>query len=68
MTSKSPPQRIKEHNSGSNKWSNQNKPLKLLYYEVYICKEDALLREKFYKTGFGKRIKYAIISEIEKDL
>ena len=65
-TSKNPRLRVREHNFGANKWSKQNKPLKLLYYESFVCREDASRREKFYKTGIGKKIKYAIIVAIEK--
>jgi len=35
----------------------------LIYFEKYECKECAIAREKFYKTGVGKRVKYAIIKE-----
>lgn len=66
-TSKSPMERVLEHNRGSNKWSTLNKPLKLIYYESYLCKEDALLREKFYKSGVGKKVKRAILNEFSKD-
>jgi putative endonuclease len=64
-TSKAPKDRVDEHNRGTNSWSKLNKPLQLIYYEEFVCKEDALKREKFYKSGFGKKIKYAIIREIE---
>jgi putative endonuclease len=63
-TNKKPLERLKDHNSGKNKYTNNNKPFKLLYYEEFNCKQDAMLKEKFYKTGFGKRIKKAIISEV----
>ncbi len=63
-TSKEPEERIREHNQGSNSWSKLNKPLKLIYYENYICLEDARLREKFFKSGFGKRLKKLIIQEM----
>lgn len=65
FTSKDPTKRVQEHNQSSNKWSSQNKPLKLVYHEAFICKEDALNREKFYKTGVGKRIKKAICREMD---
>lgn len=64
FTKKEPEKRVKEHNSGSNSWSNQNKPLKLIYYESFVCEEDARLRERFFKTGVGKRIKKSIIMEM----
>ena len=61
FTEKEPKVRVDEHNFGTNKWSRANKPLKLMYFEKYFCKKDALLREKFYKSGIGKKIKKAII-------
>lgn len=67
FTGKDPSIRIKEHNSGSNKWSKANNPLTLIYFESYVCEEDARLRERFFKTGVGKRVKYAIIREFIKD-
>jgi len=63
-TEKDPTERIKEHNQGSNKWSKQNGPFTLIYYEKYFCEKDARLREDFYKSGVGKRIKKAIIEEM----
>lgn len=64
FTSKSPDIRVKEHNNSANNWSKNNKPLELVYFEEYLCKHDAEKREKFYKTGFGKKIKYSIISTL----
>jgi len=64
-TDKHPEERIKEHNQGSNTWSTQNRPLKLIFYESFICKEDAAKKESFYKTGFGKKIKKAIIETLD---
>jgi len=61
FTIKKPEIRVVEHNNDSNTWSKHNKPLKLIYYEEYICKEDAEKRENFFKTGIGKKIKKAII-------
>lgn len=66
FTEKDPKDRVGDHNSGSSKWSRRNKPLKLIYYETYACKRDALEREKFYKTGIGKRVKYAIVKEFDR--
>lgn len=64
-TSKDPGKRVNEHNHGSNSWSKQNAPFKLIYYESFLCKNDALQRERFYKSGIGKRIKQAIIKEMD---
>ena len=57
--------RLKQHNIGTNKWTRSNRPFELVYYESYICRTDAILREKFYKTGVGKQIKELIIEGFE---
>lgn len=66
FTTKLPEERINEHNRSGNAWSKNNKPLKLIYYESFICKEDAIQKERFYKTGIGKRVKKAIIQEMDQ--
>jgi putative endonuclease len=47
--------RIYEHNAGKNISTSYRKPLKLIYYEAYLDKEDALGRELFLKSGSGHR-------------
>ena len=64
-TSNTPVERITQHNSGTSIWTKQNRPFKLIYYESYICKEDSKLREIFYKTGIGRKIKKAIIESLD---
>ncbi len=50
-------QRFTEHNSGiGGKYTKDNRPFKLIYYEAYIEKKDASKAEKFYKTGYGREI------------
>ncbi len=66
MTEKDPKERLKEHNYGSNRWTKENGPFELTYYEKYFCKKDAQEREKFYKTGFGRLIRDAIINAVKK--
>jgi len=65
QTGRVPEERIKEHNQSGNTWSKNNGPFNLIYYEEFKCREDAIKREKFYKSGFGKRIKKAIIKELD---
>jgi putative endonuclease len=60
-TSKEPLLRIEEHNKGSNDWTKRNGPFKLIYYEEFCCQPDAAARERFYKSGIGRKIKAAII-------
>jgi len=47
--------RVVEHNSGKVKSTKNRIPLKLIYYEAYLEKEDALKREAFLKSGSGKK-------------
>jgi len=47
--------RIKDHNDGLVKSTLPRKPLELVYYEACLSKEKAIKREKYFKTGFGRR-------------
>ena len=47
--------RFKQHNAGKVKSTKNRTPFKLIYYEVCLSKEDALRREKYLKTTYGKR-------------
>jgi len=60
-TSKLPNKRLNEHNLGSNKWTRNNKPFDLLYYESYYYKKDAIHRENFLKTGVGRKLVKLIV-------
>jgi putative endonuclease len=61
-TEKEPLERVKDHNQGSNAYTRANTPFILKYYEKYHCKKDAAEREKFYKSGFGRKIRDLILS------
>ncbi len=47
--------RYKEHNDGKVSATKNRRPFKLIYYES--CKDymKALKREKYFKTGYGRR-------------
>jgi len=47
--------RIKQHNDGDVESTKYRRPLKLIYYEVCLNKKDAIHREKYLKTTYGKR-------------
>jgi predicted GIY-YIG superfamily endonuclease len=47
-----------------NKFTSENRPFELVYYEKYVCKEDCKNRELFYKSGFGRKIRDIIISTV----
>lgn len=60
--------RLVEHNSGLVNSTKPRRPLKLIFYEAFTDKKDALLREKFLKTGWGrihlkKAIKYTLVGQ-----
>lgn len=48
--------RLKEHQSGKGFSTAPRRPLKLIYYEAYLLKEDAEAREKYLKTSMGRRV------------
>jgi putative endonuclease len=47
--------RLKEHNEDKVSSTKSRKPLELIFYEAFVNKKDAILREKFLKTGWGRR-------------
>lgn len=47
--------RLFEHNSGIVDLTKNRKPLEVMYYEVCYNKDDALHREKYLKTSYGKK-------------
>ena len=51
--------RVKYHNAGKVKSTKSGKPWKLIYYEAFENKTDALREELFLKSGKGyERVKY----------
>ena len=47
--------RLGEHKRGVVISTRERRPLKLVYYEACIDAQDALKREKYFKSGFGRR-------------
>ena len=48
--------RLGKHVRGEVKSTKNRLPVKLVYYEAYLLREDAVAREKYLKTSMGKRI------------
>jgi putative endonuclease len=46
--------RLAEHNAGQVQSTSQRRPLRLVYYEACLNQNDAVNREKYLKTTFGK--------------
>ncbi len=47
--------RMRSHEAGQVPSTRKRRPLRLIYYEGSLCREDAFRREKYLKTGMGKR-------------
>lgn len=46
--------RFKQHNQGEVESTSYRQPLDLIYYEACRSVEDAIHREKYFKTYYGK--------------
>lgn len=46
--------RIREHRKGLVEATKNKKPLDLVYYEAYQSRKDAMARERYFKTGWGR--------------
>jgi len=47
--------RLEEHASAKSTYTSSRGPYELIYYEASMNMSDALAREKYLKTGMGKR-------------
>ena len=47
--------RILSHNAGKNKSTKFGAPWKIIYCEIGLNRKDALAREKYLKSGIGRR-------------
>ena len=47
--------RFAEHNNGFVDSTIHGRPWKIVYYEACLNEEKAIQREKYFKTGFGRR-------------
>ena len=61
FTKKDPRVRLKEHNSGTNSFTKNNRPFVLLYSEEFSSEEDARKREKSLKADQGRKFLNRVI-------
>ncbi len=47
--------RFMEHNAGLSLSTKGRGPFELIYYEACLSKDDAFVRERYLKSGMGKR-------------
>ncbi len=48
------PQRLVAHNNGDSRYTKNRGPWKLIYSERYTTRTEAIIREKYLKTGKGR--------------
>ncbi|MFM2049022.1 MAG: hypothetical protein RI955_1570 [Bacteroidota bacterium] len=53
--------RMKSHNQLGNDWTKKFRPWQVVHLEFYNSKQDAMAREKYFKSGRGLYIKKQII-------
>jgi putative endonuclease len=46
---------LRQHQDGESFTTSHRGPWKLIYYEAYLNQEDALGRERYLKSGSGRR-------------
>ena len=54
-TGKDVQHRLVEHNSGSNQWTRQNGPFRLVYVDYCLDLKEARKKERFLKSGQGRQ-------------
>lgn len=47
--------RLTEHFNGKSKSTASRRPLRLIFTEYYLSKQDVIRREKYFKTTAGKK-------------
>ena len=61
--------RVTQHNEGKSRYTKDRGPYELIYYEASLNKTDAFARERYLKSGMGKRyIKNRLKTQLEEEL
>ena len=55
--------RLAEHNSGKNHTTLRFSNINLIFYEAFLSKNDAMRRERYFKTTQGKKALKLILKE-----
>ena len=56
-------QRFYQHDSGNVPSTKFRRPIKLIFYEGYILKSDAMRRERYFKSAKGKSTIRAMLKD-----
>jgi len=59
--------RLTEHQRGENISTAKRLPVRLIFYEAFLAKEDARRREKYFKTTKGKTTLRQMLKEYLKN-
>ena len=59
--------RISEHENGKLTSTKHRRPIKLIFYEAFSAKEDAIRRERYFKTSKGKSTLDIMLRESTKE-
>ncbi len=53
--------RLGEHNRGESQYTETKKPWELVYFETFDTLQEARQREKYFKSGAGRRFRKKIL-------
>ena len=62
-TIRDPLVRLVEHNAGLSRWTRGHRPWRLVCWEEQASKAAALRRERFLKTGTGRRVRETLVAD-----
>jgi putative endonuclease len=48
-------ERVRQHNAGRSEYTSRKRPWKVVYYEIIDSKEQAIKRERYFKSAAGRR-------------
>lgn len=60
--------RVSEHESGKVKSTEHRRPLRLIFYEAFASRTDAVRRERYFKTSSGKATLQLMLKYFFEDL
>ncbi|KKT26654.1 MAG: GIY-YIG catalytic domain protein [Parcubacteria group bacterium GW2011_GWA2_43_9b] len=60
-------ERYAEHQKGQVEATRDRRPLELIYCELYKNRKDAIRREKFFKSGWGRNYIKKILQDALKE-
>ncbi len=60
-------ERYKEHRKGQVDSTHDRRPIELIYCELYKNRKDAMRREKFFKSGWGRNYIKKILQDTLKE-